>query len=134
MDEEKLELLLYPETTHECRGTPKPIPDWKELRGELKKLSVNLTLLWTEYREQYPDGYGHTQFCELYRRWAGKLNPPMRMVHKAGEKWFVDYAGDTVPITDPEIGVVSQAQIFVAVLGASNCTYAEAQNSQATPN
>ncbi len=134
LDEEKLERLLYPEVIREDRAPLKPMPDWKEVHGELKKRSVTLTLLWTEYREQYPDGYGHSQFCELYRRWAKKLNPPMRMTHKAGEKWFVDYAGDTVPITDPETGVVSQAQIFVAVLGASSYTYAEAQSSQAMPN
>ena len=134
LDEEKLERLLYPEVIREDRATLKPMPDWKEIHGELKKRSVTLTLLWTEYREQYPNGYGHTQFCELYRCWAGKLNPPMRMVHKAGEKLFVDYAGDTVSITDPETGAVSQAQIFVAVLGASSYTYAEAQSNQTMPN
>jgi len=134
LDDEKLERLLYPEVVEESGGTRKPMPDWKEVYGELKKRSVTLTLLWTEYREQYPDGYGHTQFCELYRRWAGKLNPPMRMVHKAGEKLYVDYAGDTVPIRDPETGEVTRAQIFVAVMGASSYTYAEAQSSQAMPN
>jgi transposase len=134
LDEETLERLLYPEVIQESRGTVKPMPDWKEVHGELKKRSVILTLLWTEYREQYPDGYGHTQYCELYRRWVGKLNPPMRMVHKAGEKLYVDYAGDTVPITDAETGVVSQAQIFVAVLGASSYTYVEAQSNQTMPN
>ena len=71
-------------------------------------------LLWTEYREAYPDGYGYSQYCDLYRRYALKLDPPMRQNHKAGEKLFVDYAGDTIPITDPETGEVSQAQIFVA--------------------
>lgn len=134
LDEGKLERLLYPEVIQESGRTLKPIPDWKEVHGELKKRSVTLTLLWTEYREQYSDGYGHTQFCELYRRWAGKLNPPMRMVHKAGEKLYVDYAGDTIPITNPETGEVTQAQVFVAVMGASSYTYAEAQSSQAMPN
>ena len=134
LDEEKLERLLYPEVIQESGRTLKPIPNWKEVHGELKKRSVTLTLLWTEYREQYSDGYGHTQFCELYRRWAGKLNPPMRMVHKAGEKLYVDYAGDTIPITNPETGEVTQAQVFVAVMGASSYTYAEAQSSQAMPN
>jgi transposase len=95
---------------------------------------VTLALLWDEYRVAYPEGYGYSQFCERYSQWVVKLDPPMRQKHVAGEKLYVDYAGDTVPITDPETGEVRQAQIFVATLGASNYTYAEAQESQAMPN
>jgi len=131
--EEQLVQRLYPETI-KAAGTNKPMPDWEEVHRELQKRGVTLRLLWVEYREQFPEGYGRSQFCELYRLWAKKLNPPMRMVHKAGEKLYVDYAGDTVPITDPETGEVSQAHIFVGVLGASSYTYAEAQRDQTLPN
>jgi transposase len=104
------------------------------VRKELKKHNVTLRLLWEEYREAHPDGYSYSQYCELYRQYVKKLDPPMRQKHKAGEKMFVDYAGDTIPITDPETGEVWPAQIFMAVLGASNYTYAEAQASQDLPN
>jgi transposase len=100
----------------------------------LRKKSVTLRLLWVEYREAHPDGYGYSQFCERYRRWAKRLKPSMRLSHKGGEKVFVDYAGQTVPIVDPHSGEVRQAQIFVGVLGASNYTYAEAHWSQDLPN
>jgi len=133
LSEEQLERLLNTEE-EATGGAQKPMPDWKEVQGELKKRHVTLRLLWIEYREAYPDGYGYSQFCELYGQWVVRLDPPMRMVHKAGEKLFVDYAGDTVPITDPETGAVSQAQIFVAVMGASSYTFAEAQSNQTMPN
>jgi len=133
LSEEQLERLLNTEE-EATGGAQKPMPDWKKVQGELKKRHVTLRLLWIEYREAYPDGYGYSQFCELYGQWVVRLDPPMRMVHKAGEKLFVDYAGDTVPITDPETGAVSQAQIFVAVMGASSYTFAEAQSNQTMPN
>jgi len=134
MSEEQLEQLLYPEEEAVLRGPQKPVPDWKQVNEELKKRHVTLALLWDEYRVAYPEGYGYSQFCERYSQWVVKLDPPMRQKHVAGEKLYVDYAGDTVPITDPETGEVRQAQIFVATLGASNYTYAEAQESQAMPN
>ena len=111
-----------------------PVPDWTEIHTELKKKSVTLRLLWVEYRESHPDGYGYSQFCILYGKWAKHLHPSMRLHHKAGEKLFVDYAGQTAPVVDPDTGEIRQAQIFVATLGASNYTYAEAQWSQALPN
>jgi len=110
------------------------LPDWEQIHQDLKKRNVTLRLLWTEYREDHPDGYGYSQFCDLFRRYVRKLDPPMRQNHKAGGKLFVDYAGDTVPITDPETGEIRQAQIFVATLGASSYTYAEAQPSQEMPH
>jgi transposase len=134
LNEDEICHMLYQESKPEISRGQRPMPDWEAIHRELQKRNVTLTLLWTEYREQHPDGYGHSQFCEYYRRWAKKLNPPMRLVHKAGEKLYVDYAGDTIGITDPETGEVSQAQIFVAVLGASSYSYAEAQSSQAMPN
>jgi len=87
---------------------------------------VTLQLLWREYKETHPDGYQYSQFCELYRRWEKKLDLVLRGSHRAGEKMFVDYAGQTVPVIDPETGAASAASVFVAVLGASNYTYADA--------
>ena len=111
-----------------------PCPDWPAMHSELRKKNVTLRLLWVEYREAHPDGYGYSQFCVLYRQWAKHLQPSMRLTHKAGEKVFVDYAGQTMPIVDPHTGEVRQAQIFIGVLGASNYTYAEAHASQELAN
>ena len=133
LHEERLFKLLFPKP-------PDPgsrvisCPDWSWVHAELRKKSVTLRLLWVEYREDHPTGYGYSQFCALYRKWAKRLNPSMRLTHKAGEKVFVDYAGQTVPVVDPDTGEVRQAQIFIGVLGASNYTYVEAQWSQELPN
>jgi transposase len=129
MSDDELYQKLFPEKLA-ATANPKALPDWQQVHTELRKRSVTLKLLWTEYKEANPDGLQYSQYCERYRKWACKLNPTMRLVHKAGEKLFVDYAGDTVPIVHPETGEISQAQIFVAVLGASSYTYAEAQPSQ----
>jgi len=91
---------------------------------------VTLQLLWLEYKENQPDGYQHGQFYERYRYWRGKLDVVMRQVHRAGEKMFVDYAGQTVPVIDPVTREKREAQIFVAVLGASSYTYTEVSWSQ----
>lgn len=133
LDEDALFLLLFPTPSHP-NSKIIPCPDWSLIHTELRRKSVTLRLLWVEYREAHPDGYGYSQFCELYRQWAKRLKPSMRLSHKGGEKLFVDYAGQTVPIVDPHSGEVRQAQIFVAVLGASNYTYAEANWSQDLPN
>jgi transposase len=111
-----------------------PLPDWNEVHLELRKKGVTLRLLWMEYMEKYPHGYSYSQFCRLYRDWAGKLKPTMRLNHKAGEKMFVDYAGQTIPVIDPKTGEIREAEVFVAVLGASSYTYAEAQWHQDLPN
>jgi transposase len=106
-------------------------PDWAEIHRELKRKHVTLSLLWDEYIERHPEGYRYSRFCELYRNWEGKLSVTMRQTHVGGDKLFVDYAGDTVPvIVDRLTGETRQAQIFVAVLGASNFTYAEATWTQ----
>jgi transposase len=91
-------------------------------------------LLWQEYRAQNPKTYGYSRFCELYRDWESRLSPTMRQVHPAGERLFVDYAGQTVDIIDGATGEVRAAQIFVAVLGASSYTYAEATATQTLPD
>ena len=110
----------------------RPLPDWAELDRELRsKQNVTLALLHLEYKEQHPDGYQYTQFCRHYHAWRRTLDLVMRQEHRAGEKCFVDWAGQTVPILDPATGEIAlEAQIFVAVLGASNHTYVEAFASQ----
>jgi transposase len=106
-------------------------PDWAEVHRELKRKHVTLQILWDEYIERCPDGYRYSRFCELYRNWVSRLSVTMRQTHSGGEKLFVDYAGDTVPvIIDRLNGKTRPAQIFVAVLGASNFTYAEASWTQ----
>ncbi|MBM3129771.1 MAG: transposase [Chloroflexi bacterium] len=120
---------LFPERSP-ARVPSKPFPDWSQVHAELHQPNVTLKLLWTEYQASHPEGLQYSQFCERYRRWAATANPPMRLVHKAGEKLFVDYAGETVPVVDPQTGEATPAPVFVAVLGASGYTYAEAHLSQ----
>jgi transposase len=106
-------------------------PEWAAIHRELKRKHVTLAILWDEYIEQHPDGYRYSRFCELYRAWEGKLSVTMRQAHAGGDKLFVDYAGDTVPVViDRLTGEIREAQIFVAVLGASSFTYAEASWTQ----
>ncbi|MCP4549306.1 MAG: IS21 family transposase [bacterium] len=129
----ELEALLFPPPVS-ADNAPRPLPDWKALHKELKRKGVTLFLLWEEYKAVHPEGYEYSRFCDLYRQWAGKLPVWMRQEHKAGEKLFVDYAGMTMPVTNQQTGEVRQAQIFVATLGASNYTYAEAAWTQTLPD
>jgi len=119
MGEDRLYRLLFPKAPSPGSRVI-PCPDWSLVHTELHKKSVTLRLLWVEYREAHPDGYGYSQFCALYQAWAKRLKPSMRLFHKGGEKVFVDYAGQTVPVTDPHTAQVLQAQVFIGVLGASN--------------
>jgi transposase len=89
-----------------------------------------LQLLWEEYRQANPDGYRYSRFCHLYQRWRSKLDVVLRQEHKAGEKMFVDWAGTTIPVHDRHTGAVWQAPLFVAALGASSYTWAEAMHDQ----
>jgi transposase len=108
-------------------------PDWAALHLEMKRPHVTLMLLWEEYRADNPDGYGYSRFCDLYRVFEGRLTPTMRQAHVAGDKMFVDFAGASVPvIVDRLKGIVREAQIFVACLGASSYTYVEATWGQTT--
>jgi transposase len=95
---------------------------------------VTLLLLWEEYRATHRGGYGYSRWCELYRSWEARLSPTMRQVHAAGERLFVDYAGQTVEVVDGSTGELRSVQVFVAVLGASNYTYAEASWTQSLPD
>jgi transposase len=128
MDEEVLERLLFPPPPESPRN--RPLPDWGTLHQELRRKGMTLGLLWQEYRAAHHDGYGYSQFCALYHQWANALEPVLRQHYVAGEKLFVDYAGQTAPVVDRHTGEVRQAQIFVAVLGASNYTYVEATWTQ----
>ncbi len=129
LDDGTLEQLLFPAAP----TLPAPVrglPDWSTINRELKRKGVTLFLLWQEYRAQHPQGYQYSWFCEHYRAWQGRLDVVMRQDHRAGEKLFVDYAGQTVPVVDRLTGELREAEIFVAVLGASNYTYAEATWTQ----
>ena len=130
LSDPQLEQRLFPPIPS-LSAPERPLPVWAEIHRELKRKGVTLTLLWEEYRNQHPDGYQYSRFCDLYREWCGKLVTSMRQIHKAGEKMFVDYAGQTLPIVDRSTGEIREAQIFVAVLGASSYTFAEATWSQA---
>lgn len=129
LDETELEARLFPpsETADPSRSNP----NWPAIHENLHgHKHVTLQLVWQEYKQDEPDGYQYSRFCQLYRQWTGKLDLVLRQEHRAGEKLFVDYAGQLVPITDPKTGVVTEASIFVAVLGASNYTFAEASWKQ----
>jgi transposase len=128
-EKELFQLLIAPPTTATAGGPA--LPDWPFIHKELGRKSVTLLLLWQEYRQTQPEGYGYSRFCQLYQRWAGTLDPVLRQVHLPGEKLFVDWAGQTVPIHHAADGSVSRGHLFVAVLGASNKIYAEAfENEQ----
>jgi transposase len=108
-----------------------PEPDYAALRHELQTNKyVTLQLLWEEYRNHHPEGYRYSRFCDLYSGWLRRQEEVLRQEHCAGEKLFVDDAGATVPVHNPESGQVWEAAIFVAVLGASSYTYAEASLTQ----
>ncbi len=132
LSEEELERLLFPSPQALHEGT-KVVPDWTDVHQQLKRKDVTLRLVWEEYRQSHPDGLQYSQFCRRYRAWCGTLDLPMRQQHKAGEKMFVDFCGRTVPVTDRATGEIHEAQIFVAVLGASSYTYVEACWSQGLP-
>jgi transposase len=112
----------------------RPTPDWATVHQELKRKGVTLVLLWQEYQAITPAGLQYSQCCQAYRQWAGKLDLVMRQSHRAGETLFVDYAGQTMPVINALTGAVCAAAIFIAVLGASNYTCAEATWSQSLPD
>lgn len=132
LDEAELERALY--RGNQGRPRRRPEPDWAGLDIELRRKGVTLELLWIEYKREHPNGYQYASFCAHYRRWRQRQDVVLRQPYRAGEKLFVDYAGQTMPIVDPRTGSVREAQLFVAVLGASNYTYAEAQWAQDLPS
>jgi transposase len=124
-DEERLETLLFPSYSGRPKTTA-PVPDFPELCEKLKQKGMTLALLWERYKQDNPDGFQYSHFCELYREWEKTVDVVMRQAHHAGEKLFSDFAGSTLPVTNPRTGEVTAAHIFVATLGASSFTYAEA--------
>ena len=133
LDDAALEARLFTRPT--CAPARDRVrPDWQALHQELKKPGVTLMLLWQEYRAQHADGYAYSQFCEHYRRWARRLKPSMRQVHRAGEKLFVDFSGRRPQLVDPTTGEEIAVELFVGVLGASGLIYAEATRSQDLPS
>ena len=100
------------------------------MEKELKKTGVTRQIMWEEYIKKYPEGLKRSQFSEHYNRWCRKVNPVMHISHKAGDKMYVDYAGKTLQLVDRESGEVQDVQFFVAILGSSQYTYAEATLSQ----
>lgn len=121
----QLEELLH-SRSEKTQKRPEKEVDWQYIHTELKRKSVTLMLLWNEYKEKEPEGLSYSQFCHRYHKWKEPLEVWMKQPHKAGEKLFVDYAGQTMPVlSDAETGEIREAQIFIAVLGVSNFTYAE---------
>ncbi|MCK5913745.1 MAG: IS21 family transposase, partial [Desulfuromusa sp.] len=129
LTDQQLYHQLFPPTVS-VLTTDRPVPNYVYLHAELKRKGVTKLLLWEEYQSDTPRAYSYSQFCDLYRCWSRKLKLSMRQIHKAGEKLFVDYAGHTLPIINPSTGEIRDTQIFVAVMGASNYTFAEATWSQ----
>jgi len=132
-EEQLLEQLLPKEAAASPGEPAQAEPEWEKIHQELRRKGVTLQLLWKEYQQTYPEGYGYSRFCELYQRWAATLDPVLRQVHVPGEKMFVDWAGQTVPIQNSTDGTVSQGHLFVAVLGFSNKTFTEAFADEKLP-
>ncbi len=133
-DNSRLQSELFSQPPSRPAGG-RPLPDFASLHQELRShRHVTLQLLWHEYKEVHPQGYQYSQFCEIYRQWSKKIDVVLRQSHRAGEKLFVDWAGDKIPMIDPESGESIPVSIFVAVLGASNYTFAEGSLREDLPS
>jgi transposase len=131
MTDEALEARLFPASARLSEAKARrPMPEWASIHGELKRAGVTLLVLWGEYRDRHPDGLGYSRFCETYQQWKGRLTPTMRQTHIAGERVFVDYSGKRPHFVNPTTGELIEVELFVAVLGASNYTFAEATLTQ----
>jgi transposase len=133
LTDDRLETQLYP-PPEAMPADQRSLPDLAAIHRELKRPGVTLQLLWQEYRGEHPNGYGYSRFCDLYRAFAKRLSPTMRQHHVAGERLFVDYAGTKMEVVDGLTGEVAKAELFVAVLGASSFTWAEATWTQTLPD
>lgn len=130
-DDTQIEKALFPHRPAPAVWRKHPEPAWEKIHQDLQThRNLTLQLVWQEERESNPEGYAYSRFCDLYRLWLKKLDLVLRQEHRAGEKLFVDYAGDTIPIHDPRTGDIQQAAVFVAVLGASSYAFAEATSGQ----
>ena len=131
LDDAELERRLYPPSE---AAQASDEPDWSYIHAEMKRRGVTMMLLWQEYRTGHSHGHAYSTFCERFRAWKACVSPTMRLTHVAGEKLFVDWAGDTIGVFDPATGLEHRARIFVAALGASNFTYAEARRTETLPD
>ena len=131
LDNTTLEARLFPRA---AALRDRPLPTFAEIHRELARPGVTLQLLWEEYAQVHPDGYRYSQFCVRYRQWARRLRPSMRQVHHAGEKTFIDFSGKKPSVVDRHTGEIRSVELFVAVLGASSYTYAEATATQQLPD
>lgn len=132
LDDSRLEAMLYAQAAPRSRYAQ---PDYARVHQELKRKGVTLQLLWEEYAAAHGEhAYRYSQFCARYHAYRGTLARSMRQVHRAGEKVFIDYSGDTVAVIDPNSGEILSAEIFVATLGASKYAYAEATWTQTLPD
>jgi transposase len=134
-DDRQLEERLFPGGPGRSPRVERPWPDLAAIHQQLQaNQHITLQLLWEEYREDHPDGYSYSRFCELYESWRRRQNVTLRQEHRAGEKMFVDWAGATIPVYDRATGRCQPASLFVAVLGASSYTFAYATPSQEMPH
>lgn len=133
LDDAALEQMLYPPA---CCMPPskRELPSFEDIHRELKRKGVTLQLLWYEYKQAHPAGLQYSQFCHRYRQWAQRLDVSLRQTYRAGEKLFVDYAGQTMKLTDPITGQTRDVYLFIATLGASSYTYVEACLAQDLPS
>jgi transposase len=113
LTDDALEHRLFARAGVKAGFRRRPEPDWAALARELKRPGVNLLVLWEEYREVHPAGYGYSRFCELFRGFERRLSPVLRQEHPAGDKVFVDYSGKTITIVARATGEVRTAEIFV---------------------
>jgi transposase len=120
----ELEMRLYGPAGVKPGRRKLPEPDWSVVAREMKRKHVTLQVLWEEYIAEHTDGYRYSRYCDLFRGWEGRLPLTMRQNHGGGEKLFIDYAGDKVPVIDRETGEVREAHIFVAVMGGSSLSFA----------
>ena len=133
-DEDRLEQALFPPGQNPARTPKRTPPDFAHIREQLEKhRDLTIELLWEEHREQHPDGYCYSRFCKLYRTWKKRQDVVMRQDHRPGEKLFLDWAGATIPIFQPD-GGTRPAALFVSALGVSSYTYAEAVEDQQMGN
>jgi transposase len=130
LDDGSLERLLFPPPPTREAARARPVPDWTVVDKEMRRKSVTLALLWEEYRAAHPDGFGYSWFCEAYAAFRSRLRPSLRQSDGAGEKVFVDFAGDTIDIVDPITGEVRPMKLFVGAMGASNYIFAQARPSE----
>jgi transposase len=134
LSDQKLDELLFGKRAVKPSRRSHPPPDFAAIHQELQThKELTLELLWQEYRKTEPAGYGYSRFCDLYREWSRARNVTLRQQHTPGAKLFVDYAGATIPIHDRQTGEIHYASVFVAAMGFSSYTFAEATWSQELP-